>query len=121
MFQRLLIPLDGSERAERALLVAARLARNSGGSITLLRVVTAPIDLASSAMEAPGFMQNVLDMDHEKAMEYLASAHCLTENRTCRCVHAVIFPPKSLFLFAGNPHHNSPLSPGNDQSVDKHS
>ncbi|HCJ35480.1 MAG TPA: hypothetical protein DHV65_14445 [Ktedonobacter sp.] len=40
MFQRLLIPLDGSERAERALLVAARLARNSGGSITLLRVVT---------------------------------------------------------------------------------
>jgi nucleotide-binding universal stress UspA family protein len=35
MFQRLLVPLDGSSRAERAILVALRLARASGGSIVL--------------------------------------------------------------------------------------
>jgi nucleotide-binding universal stress UspA family protein len=31
MFQRILVPLDGSPRAERAIPIAARLARNSGG------------------------------------------------------------------------------------------
>jgi len=39
MFQRILVPLDGSARAERALPVAARLAQTSGGSIVLLQVV----------------------------------------------------------------------------------
>ncbi len=34
MFQRILVPLDGSLRAERALPVAARIARASAGSIT---------------------------------------------------------------------------------------
>jgi len=38
MFQRILVPLDGSTRAERASPVAARLARASGGSIMLLEV-----------------------------------------------------------------------------------
>ncbi len=39
MFQRILVPLDGTTRAERALPVAGRLARASGGSIILLQVV----------------------------------------------------------------------------------
>ncbi|HZR40574.1 MAG TPA: universal stress protein [Ktedonobacteraceae bacterium] len=40
MFKRILVPLDGSARAERALAVAARLAQASSGSIILLRVVS---------------------------------------------------------------------------------
>jgi len=43
MFKRILVPLDGSERAESALPVAARLARASGGSILLAQVVTIPV------------------------------------------------------------------------------
>ena len=39
MFKRILIPLDGSERAEQALPVAARIARGSGGSVILLQVI----------------------------------------------------------------------------------
>ena len=39
MFQRILVPLDGSPRAEHAIPIAARLARASGGSVILLRVV----------------------------------------------------------------------------------
>lgn len=46
MFKRILIPLDGSERAERALPVAALLARASGGSIALLRIATGALDAA---------------------------------------------------------------------------
>ena len=47
MFQRILVPLDGSSRAERAIPVAARLARASAGTVILVRVVqtmTAPIE-----------------------------------------------------------------------------
>lgn len=39
MFQRSIVPLDGSEYAEQALPVAARLARASKGSLLLLHVV----------------------------------------------------------------------------------
>lgn len=46
MFQHLLVPLDGSTRAEQVLPVAARLARASQGTITLVRV----IDLAHNAL-----------------------------------------------------------------------
>ncbi|HET8840460.1 MAG TPA: universal stress protein [Ktedonobacteraceae bacterium] len=39
MFKRILVPLDGSERAEQALPVAACIARSSGGSVILLQVI----------------------------------------------------------------------------------
>src|SRR5260370_37149301 len=39
MFQRILVPLDGSSRAEHAIPVAALIAHASGGSLVLLRVV----------------------------------------------------------------------------------
>ena len=42
MFQRILVPLDGSEGSERAIPVAARIARTSGASIVFIRVVPAP-------------------------------------------------------------------------------
>lgn len=38
MWQRILVPLDGSARAERALSVAARLASSTGGTLILFRV-----------------------------------------------------------------------------------
>lgn len=40
MFQNILVPLDGSVRAEEAIPIAARIARASGGTITLLRVLS---------------------------------------------------------------------------------
>jgi nucleotide-binding universal stress UspA family protein len=43
MFQRILVPLDGSLLAERALPIAAHIARASGGAIVLLRVVEPPV------------------------------------------------------------------------------
>ncbi|HLJ36588.1 MAG TPA: universal stress protein [Ktedonobacteraceae bacterium] len=39
MFERILVPLDGSERAEQAIPVAARIAKATGGSIVLLQVI----------------------------------------------------------------------------------
>lgn len=43
MFKRILVPLDGSSRAEQALPIAARIARASGGSVLLLHVITTPL------------------------------------------------------------------------------
>lgn len=39
MFQHILVPLDGTATAERAIAVAARLAQAAGGVVTLLRVI----------------------------------------------------------------------------------
>lgn len=53
MFQRILVPLDGSPRAERAIPAAARIARAFGGSVIMLRVVAPPISYGKfSALEA---------------------------------------------------------------------
>src|SRR5438067_10830633 len=47
MFQRILVPLDGSERAERAIPVAARIARAFEGSLFFVRVILPPTDWGS--------------------------------------------------------------------------
>lgn len=52
LFQRILVPLDGSERAEQALPVAARIARASHGSVLLLSVLPPPTAL-NWAMQLP--------------------------------------------------------------------
>ena len=70
MFRRILVPLDGSERAERALPVAARLARFSGGSVILLCVVASPIELTRQST-GPS-LQASLDADTARAADYLS-------------------------------------------------
>jgi len=61
MFQRILVPLDGSAHAERALPLAARIARASRGSVTLLHVVTHPIDAAAYLMQPPDETEHTLN------------------------------------------------------------
>ncbi|HUY78846.1 MAG TPA: universal stress protein [Ktedonobacterales bacterium] len=46
MFKRILVPVDGSFRSEAAIPAAARLARRVGGSVVLLRAVSAPLAYA---------------------------------------------------------------------------
>src|SRR5579885_1419989 len=53
MFQHILVPLDGSTRAEQALPVAARIARATGGSLLLVRVVPPPIDYSGGISPIP--------------------------------------------------------------------
>ncbi|MDQ2905456.1 MAG: universal stress protein [Chloroflexota bacterium] len=79
MFQRILVPLDGSKRAERAIPIAARIARASGGSITLLRVVTTAIDTAGHTAESPRLMREVFEVDRARAIDYLATIARLDE------------------------------------------
>src|SRR5947209_2275113 len=72
MFKRILVPLDGSGRAEQALPISARLARASGGSIFLVRVLsTEPASLPSAAAK-PILIQTVGEADRSLAESYLA-------------------------------------------------
>ena len=48
MYQRILVPLDGSKQAESALRLASKLARISNAEVTLLRVVEYPYKMYST-------------------------------------------------------------------------
>ena len=68
MFQRMLVPLDGSRRALQALLVAAHLARSSGGSVIVLRVGHSALDFSLPSQLA----QTIAKSDLADAERYLS-------------------------------------------------
>jgi nucleotide-binding universal stress UspA family protein len=75
MFQRILIPLDGSERAEEAIPTAAYLARATGASLFLLRVVR-PSAVYTGAYpygwEPPDLMDKLEEQTEAEARDYLS-------------------------------------------------
>lgn len=73
MFHRIIVPLDGSSRAEQAIPVAARIARASNGSIILLQVVTVPFEVGSQVVPLSGYSSTTLDNDINAAKDYLAT------------------------------------------------
>ena len=73
MFQHILVPLDGSLQAERAIPIAARIARVSEGMVILLRVVkAAPEDDQEASLESSLF-QAAVRSEWEEAQHYLTS------------------------------------------------
>ena len=71
MFERILVPLDGSSRAEAAVPVAARLARASGGRVLLVQVLSGPAEIAPYV--APVFAPSTLSADLDAATAYLGA------------------------------------------------
>jgi nucleotide-binding universal stress UspA family protein len=71
MFRRILVPLDGSTRAELALPVAAHLARVAGGVMVLARVVSTPTSSGSGAPQAA--VEAILTHERDTAARYLAA------------------------------------------------
>ena len=81
MFQNILVPLDGSSRAEQALPVAARLAQAAGGSVILLQVVTPPIDYGGAFAQTALFTEQKIETELDDAKTYLAT---VAQSETCR-------------------------------------
>lgn len=74
MFHRILIPLDGSTRAEQAIPLAARLARASGGALFFLRVIDTIHEVwiaAPSPLLAAGYLQDIEEQQRSDARAYL--------------------------------------------------
>lgn len=70
MLQRILVPLDGSARAEQAIPVAARLARASGGSVVFVEVANIHLEYGTY-LGAPA--TSPIDRDYEDAVAYVKS------------------------------------------------
>ena len=99
MFRRILVPLDGSARAEQALPIAARIARASGGSVMLLHVLTATREFGPSLGQA-ALQHEVIDAALADATTYLskaAQAHSLVGVET---KVAVLSGPEALTILA---------------------
>jgi nucleotide-binding universal stress UspA family protein len=73
MFQHILVPLDGSPRAEQALPVAARIARSTGSSLLLVQVVSLATDYSGGWAPAPMENQEEIDQEIGSATTYLKS------------------------------------------------
>lgn len=73
MFQSILVPLDGSKVAERAIHVAAQLARSSNGSVTLLQVVNPATEFwQAEVFSTSRNVEKVIEVDLTDAEHYLA-------------------------------------------------
>src|SRR5690349_6141986 len=80
MFHHILVPLDGSKRSEEALPLAAQLARSTGASLLLLRVIPPERVYISFYPSVPGYMaeqirRSFLEGAHEYLEHMVAKAH----------------------------------------------
>lgn len=73
MFQRILVPLDGSERARCAIPVASRIARVTGGTVVLLRVVGLPLESSLTLIPSlpSASSQTMIEVEKARAYRYL--------------------------------------------------
>jgi nucleotide-binding universal stress UspA family protein len=72
MFKTILVPLDGSLRAEYALPIAARIARHTGGMLVLVRVVSFATEYWPAVpAPMPPVMRSAVDGELQEAALYL--------------------------------------------------
>lgn len=73
MFQRILVPLDGSDCVERAIPVAARISRAFGSSLVFTRVVLPPLEPTRyGKYHAAAWERAVYEKQRAEAASYLA-------------------------------------------------
>jgi nucleotide-binding universal stress UspA family protein len=68
MFQRILVPSDGSEHALRAVRLAGRLAKEQGATLVLLTVITIPQSLVMATGVGDGVIQEYVDESSGEAL-----------------------------------------------------
>ena len=71
MAKRILVPLDGSESAEAAAILAADLARGSGGDVRLLQVHPVPEHRVSNTGRVVAYANQEMDRLNAEGRDYL--------------------------------------------------
>lgn len=71
MFTRILVPLDGSLRAEKALPLAAKFARAVKGTIVLVRVITTGTEYWPAPVATTNIVGGVIEDERQTAWHYL--------------------------------------------------
>jgi nucleotide-binding universal stress UspA family protein len=91
MFQTVLVPLDGSEQAEQALPLATRIARHSGGTLLLLRVIDAANDVRMFLTELAALVPDgTMEPELRDATTYLARLAAAPEMRDLKLSLGII-------------------------------
>ena len=72
MYQRILVPVDGSETATKALITALQMARDSGGQVHLVHVVEGMASLAADPYGA--YSGEVIEIMRESGSKILEEA-----------------------------------------------
>lgn len=91
MFERILVPLDGSPRAEQALPFAAHIARAYHSAIVLTRIVDTLGTVGVSSIQASAVANELRDILEKEAQEYLQrirSSKTLEQLETSIEIHA---------------------------------
>jgi nucleotide-binding universal stress UspA family protein len=103
MFEHILVPLDGSERAEQAIPLATRIARAAKGSVTLLHVASLEFFYVPSHTRSSSHA--LLEAELAQANQYLESIVHL-EVFTGIKVHCASIPgiPHQALLFYAHEH-----------------
>lgn len=89
MFERILVPLDGSPLAERALPVAALIARSTGATVVLLHAASIELEYGPYFAQATAFVETALETEIDSANAYLeliASSETLAGIKTEKAV-----------------------------------
>lgn len=79
MFRHILVPLDGTKCAELAIPLAARIARASGATLTLLSVIEASSASLADATSVGMSSQRIMDAERRNGLSYLSRM----ENNAC--------------------------------------
>lgn len=101
MFTRVLVPLDGSPRAERALPVAAKIAAANRGTVVLVRVVTIPLEYGPALI--PPLSVDTMEAERTEFTGYLAEMAGLPVFANVRMETEVLLgPPAQTILEAAS-------------------
>lgn len=110
MFQTILVPLDGSSRAEAALPVARRMAQHTGATLVLVRVVSFLSEYWLAMTSAhPSLAQAVVEADLEQATAYLEKVASSTELEGLTVKTTAQFGPPAPTILAVASSYNSDL------------
>jgi nucleotide-binding universal stress UspA family protein len=91
MFRKILVPLDGSQTAERGLGEAIALAKTTGASLRLVHVIE-PVPVATDMMTA-GVWGALIAGQHEAGEELLAKANARVEQAGVTATRQVLDLP----------------------------
>ena len=118
MFERILVPLDGTPHAERALPVAVAIARASQGTLVLVQVVGPSHEYGGALAQTPRVQDQVLEATLAEASSSLA---LLAHSPECEGVAVIseVLPgePAERILAAVESHHSDLIvMAGHDQT-----
>jgi nucleotide-binding universal stress UspA family protein len=103
MFGRILVPLDGSKLAERAISVATRIARAAGGSVIVVQALGTDIGLY--LVPQPILTGQIIDAEVVEAEKYLRDiATSINRNGVSTETVALFGPPASTILSVAHSH-----------------